>query len=951
MEELLHRGVAHDENPPGRGSGRYGFGTGANPGQHQDTFTSRVEAKRRLGLKDSEIAKALLGDRATVNDLKTEMSIEKNLALRANIQTAEKLYKKYKNRSAVAREMGLNESSVRSLLNPVIMENRLKYSNTADKLRDIVDKKEIVDISKDTELYLGVPQYTKDVAVAMLTKEGYTKAWVKIPQVGTQFETTITVLAKPGIPWAEIQKRKFDVKGIEDFTPDMGKTWWTPEFPESLDSKRVFIRYGDQGGSEKDGVIELRKGVEDISLGGSRYSQVRIAVDGTHYMKGMAIYSDDIPKGYDVVYNTNKKTGTPMMGPDKHNEVLKRLKKNDNTGEVDRDNPFGALIKSPKEKDGVIMAGGQRHYIDKDGKEKLSPINKLQDEGDWDSWSRNLSSQFLSKQPLQLIKEQIKISTNSKRGELDEILSLNNPVVKKRLLKEFSEDCDANAADLSVKGFKNQAFQVLLPVPKIKETEIYAPNYDDGDTVALVRYPHGGIFEIPVLTVNNKSKPAKAIMEKAHDAVGINPKTAEILSGADFDGDTALVIPVASNKIKIATRKPLEGLKGFDAKTLYKLPDSAPEMKSQTKQTEMGKVTNLITDMTVGNAGFDDIEKAVKHSMVVIDAEKHHLNYKQSERDNDIKALKKKYQGINPKTGEEKGASTVLSRANREVYIDERKEVNRLSDMTPEEVKRWENGEKIYHPTGKTKTLRIENPKKMTPEELELYNAGKKVYRKTNNPKQIKVPEMDTVSDARELVRDKNNKKEMAYAEYANDLKALANQARREYRKIKANPVNKTSQKTYAKEIEELEAALRKAKKNNPRERNAQILANTLADDMISSQPDMDYEHKQRARSIALAKARAQMGASKERIEITDKQWEAIQANAISTAKLEDIVANSDIKVLRKRATPKPEIVLPDWKVTQITIMANSDRYTQKEIADKLGISASKVSEILKAIK
>ena len=45
-----------------------------------------------------------------------------------------------------------------------------------------------------------------------------------------------------------------------------------------------------------------------------------------------------------------------------------------------------------------------------------------------------------------------------------------------------------------------------MPLPSMKDTECYAPNYENGDTVALIRYPHGGTFEIPVLTVNNKNK-------------------------------------------------------------------------------------------------------------------------------------------------------------------------------------------------------------------------------------------------------------------------------------------------------------------------------------------------------------------------------------------------------------------------------------------------------------
>jgi hypothetical protein len=86
----------------------------------------------------------------------------------------------------------------------------------------------------------------------------------------------------------------------------------------------------------------------------------------------------------------------------------------------------------------------------------------------------------------------------------------------------------------------------------------------------------------------------------------------------------------------------------------------------------MGKVTNLIADMTVRGANSDELARAVKHSMVVIDAEKHNLDYKASERQNGILALKKKYQGVNEK-GQLKGASTLITRATAREDVDRRK--------------------------------------------------------------------------------------------------------------------------------------------------------------------------------------------------------------------------------------------------------------------------------------
>lgn len=946
--DLIHTGVAWNHNPPGRGSGRYAHGSGENPNQHEFGFLSEVKKLRKDGLTDAEIAKALLGDKATTTKLRAEIAIQESAKRKADVAEVIRLYDEcHGNASEVGRRMGINESSVRSLLKPALAERSNRYESTANMLKDAISKKGMIDIGTGTELYLGTTDFTKKVAVEMLEKEGYVKSWVQIPQAGTGKMTTVMVLAPPGTSFSEIQKNKYNVGSIRDFTPDGGKTWWTPEFPESLSSSRVFVRYGEEGGKEKDGVVELRRGVEDISLGeSSHYAQVRIAVDGTHYIKGMAIYSDDIPKGYDVVVNTNKSKGTPLIG-EKDHEVLKRMKINEQTGEVDRDNPFGALIKNPKERDGVISAGGQRHYIDADGNEKLSPVNKLRDEGDWDSWNRTLSAQFLSKQPLKLINQQIDLSVKDKEVELEKIKKLTNPVIRQKMLDDFAETCDANAADLSVKGFKNQAYQVILPVPSLKDTEIYAPNYNNGDTVALVRYPHGGIFEIPVLKVNNHQKDADRIIGKnTKDAVGINPKVAEQLSGADFDGDTVTVIPLKSNKITVSHTEPLKGLKGFDPKESYPLPDDAPRMKAKTKQNEMGRVTNLITDMTVQGASESEICRAVRHSMVVIDAEKHHLNYKQSAKDNRIQDLKEEYQKeSSSKTAG--GATTILSRAGSTARIPKRKEVTDTTKMTPEQLKRWNEGKKVYVNTGETMLERIKDPKKMTSTELKLYESGKKVYRESSKPRLEKIDRMYTVDDAMELVHDPSNRKEVAYAKYANSLKDLANQARKESRSIKPIPVDNTAKKTYAKEVEDLNAKLRIAEMNAPKERKAQALANRYVSEKLESNPDMDYEHKQREQALALIRARAAVGAKKEPVVITDREWEAIQANAITTNKLKKILQNTDQDAFKKRATPKQESSLSTAQIALLKSMYNSGMYTQKEIAERLGVSSSTISKAL----
>lgn len=929
---IVHTGVAHDEDPPGRGSGRYAWGSGENPYQPHGRTSLSIEVNRlkKLGKSEAEIAIELLGYKGvskktgepipyTSTDLRREITIEKNRVQSANIQKAVELYDKYGNKSEVARQMGINESQVRRLLDPYIQERTARYENVANYLKDRIGDDKILDVSTSDELYLGVTADTFKTAIRMLEKEGYVVSYVKIPQnIPGQF-TSIKVITKPleGETLKDtnrrIQANKYNLTYIEDFTPDAGKIFWTPEFPASLDSSRIFIRYGDKGGSDKDGVIEIRKGVPDLSLNGSLYSQVRIMVDNKYYMKGMAIYADDVPEGKDIIFNTNKPSGTPM------GDVLKTLKGIKETGKVDKDNPFGA----------TIMRGGQ-YYIDG----KLSPINKINDEGSWDSWSRNLSSQFLSKQPQKIIDQQLSLSIAYKEKELQDILNLTNPVIKQKMLKQFADDCDANASDLSAVGFKNQAFQVILPVTQMSDKQIYAPKFKDGDVVALVRYPHAGTFEIPVLTVNNKNKHAKTIMENASDAVGINPKVAKQLSGADFDGDTVLVIPMRSNKLAIKYQKYLKELEDFD---LNMYATNHTTITNGEKQRQMGVVSNLISDMTLQGAPEHEIARAVKHSMVVIDSEKHKLDWKQSAIDNDIASLIRKYQA-NPETGKKGGASTIVSRAKSEAHPLKRKEITDRNKMTPEELKAFNAGKKILRETGDTRWTKVDKGKPSERWEEVLVRE--------------KVPQMDVVDNAFELVRDPNDPKERAYANYANSLKSIANRARAEMRAITPTKVNTTARdQIYSEEVASLRSKLITARRNAPRERAANTLANQELDRRVRSNPALkeDREHYRREHQRCLTWARAILGAGKEPINITDREWEAIQANAISTNVLRQILDNTDQEAFKIRATPRrsPGVSgLSQADINLIRSMINSGMYTQAEIAERIGVSTSTISAV-----
>lgn len=948
---LMHYGTP-------RHSGRYPWGSGENPYQRNGDFLSRVDELKGQGLSDTEIAKAM---GLTTTQFRTQRSLAKDERRALEVERAKALQSDGYNPSEIARIMGYNnESSIRSLLNSDSEARMNQARVTAENLKRQVDEHGMIAISAGTERYLGVSREKLEEALYILELEGYNHFGGGVPQVTNKGQqTNIRVLCPPDTPYKEITRTYTDKNGevhekitkvssaIYDFDKihpleevcdsisyDGGDSFQRGfHYPASMSSKRIQVVYAEEGGTKKDGVIEIRRGVDDLSLGDAHYAQVRILVDGTHYLKGMAMYADDLPDGVDIRFNTNKKEGTPVCGP-KDNTVLKTIKKDPN-------NPFGSLIKEH---------GGQSFYDDPNGtftdpktgkKQSLSLINKRAEEGDWGDWDDKLPSQFLSKQSLKLIKNQLNLTMADAQAEYDEICSLTNPTVKKVLLQSFADDCDAAAVHLKAASLPRQKYKVILPITSMKDDEVYAPGYENGEKVALIRFPHGGTFEIPVLTVNNKQAEAKSKLGLAKDAVGINSKVAERLSGADFDGDTVMIVPTGKG-VKITSTPPLKGLEGFDGKLEYGHdstktdPDgtvhyyrNGREFKPmKNTQTEMGIISNLISDMTLRGAKEEELAKAVRHSMVVIDAEKHGLDYKQSEKDNDIAYLKKTYQGTTDVNGRyHEGAATLISRSKSQQEVLKRKGSPKVN----------QKGKDWYDPS--------------KPEGALIWNSVTEEYTDKNGKVKVrtqKSTKMAEVNDARLLISDADTPQERAYAEYANKRKELANKARLEIINTGKIAYSASAKATYKEEVDGMLADLNIALRNAPKETQAQLIANSKVNAMKKANPDMTNKEIKKASQQALTEARIQMGAERIKIPLDEKRWEAIQAGAISESQLIKILNNADIDEVRQYATPRSTSTLSLAKVSKIEAMQASGNYSIAEIAQAVGVSSSTVSKYLK---
>lgn len=891
-------------------SGRYPWGSGENPYQHSGDFLSRIELLKNKGLSEKDILNSINDTLPKEYQMSlSEFRVAKSKAINLRKMSEYEQIKDLRDNKGlgwtdIAKQLNMSESSVRSKYSGNIDKKTKRAESIAETLKKEVEKKGMVDISEGANQVLGISETElNDAAYTLEAEYGFKRYGVGIRQpTNIRQQTNITVLAKPEFDQKYAYQHQDQIDSLGDYhSNDGGETFQKLQRPSSLDSSRVAIRYGDEGGLAKDGVIEIRRGVPDLDLGKSHYAQVRILVDGDHYLKGMAVYSDNLPDSVDVMFNTNKPSGTPKM------KVLKEAK-------ADPDNPFGAAIK----------ANGQSMYIGADGKEHLSPINKLKEEGDWDTMSRSVSSQFLSKQPKKLIENQLKLTVADYKAQYDEIMQYNNPTIKKKLLNDFADTCEGTSMTLKASAFPGQSTKVILPINQIKETEAYCPTYENGTKLALIRFPHAGTFEIPIVTVNNKNVHGKRNLGAIQDAIGINAKVAERLSGADFDGDTVMTIPI-TDKVSIKSTPALKELKDFDPKTEYAVPPGNPNhvrlMKKEEKQREMGVISNLITDMTLRGADEKELARAVKHSMVIIDAEKHGLDYKRSERENGIAELKQKWQIRVDEEGNVKygGASTLLSRRKQTIRVPERRGSTHVDKDT---------GELVYKESGRTFIDSKTGKERMAEDTVSLISETK---------------------DARTL--SSGTIQENLYADFSNQLKAMARQARKEAANMPGLKYSPAAAKKYASEVRSLNDKYNTMLMNKPKERKAMLIANASIKAKIQEQglnPAIDKKEIKKISSVEMQRARDSVGASgrKSKVVFTDKEWEAIQAGAISDSKLMKILNSSDSDEIVKRAMPKATTVMSSAKISKAKAMLRSG-YSYADIAKACGIPESTVYSAL----
>lgn len=897
---IQHYGRGH--NSGGR-SGRYPWGSGDERTRYHEEvdklklkgFDTIDKQAKELGLKRSELQQHLSRENSVIKEYVVSRGNE-IIGTGKSIRQA-------------AEELNMPDATLRNYLStgtPKTAKAKLEKAEAVKNMyKAAIDKQaKYIDIGAGTEHQIGITDYQKKLAVEALKNEGYYVHPVRMPNITSPDKPITTmVLTKDPDP-KSAQRNVLDVQ-LPNYQYNGVKLTGIKK-PMDVSWDDVKISYGTNGENDRDGTILVRRGVKDADLGDTHYAQVRISVGGTHYMKGMAMYGDaDDFKGTkaDYIFHTNKpSTKTPQ-------EVLKKQK----------DNPLNPFESSIRRQRGVF--------------------NIVNQEGDWNDYHPTIASQMLSKQRIPFIKERLNDTIKMHQESFDKIMSITNPIVKKKLLEDLGGDpndptkrgaIDTAQIHLRAIGEQGTRFKTLISNPWLKPNEIYAPDYKNGEHVVLVRYPHGGTFEIPDLVVNNKNTKSKKLLGNAIDGIGIHPETARILSGADFDGDTALIMPNNNGRIKSSdarTTHAFKSLREFDPNT-YELTSKADlpyegkvknkysgveetkmiypgrHITPRYKQTEMGNVSNMITDMTIRGATNDELIRAVKYSMVVIDSEKHHLDYKQAKDDLGISALQKRYMTkIDPDTGRKSiGANTLISVSKHDLGLSKEKR-------------------------------------------KELLDAGLSQY-EINKEMQKHGKLLPTLADQGKLSKiNSGTPVEALYQNYIERLQTMKETARKTVSEIKTPERSDVARKVFKNEVASLGSKIKSIQSQAPLERKAQIEANRAYREYVHSNPDISTDRKKNIRSEMINKARDQNGlpAYEKKIHITPDEWNAIQSNAISKTAMSTLMKKADMEELKEYAMPKKKSNISSGKLASIMRKLENGSATLAEIAESEGMSVNAI--------
>ena len=227
---LMHYGMP-------RRSGRYPWGSGEDPYQHSGDFLSRIEELKKTGWTETpENIKKEFG--LTTTQYRTEKANAKDERRMLDVARAKSLKEDGLGATEIGRIMGKNESTIRSLLNESSEIKMKKARETADFIKEQIEKKGMIDVTSGVERELGVSKEKLNQALKLLEEEGYPIYKGGIPQATNPGQqTNQRVICKPGTDHKDIYNYE-NVHPLTDYISKDGGSTFERKFTKTIKKTR-----------------------------------------------------------------------------------------------------------------------------------------------------------------------------------------------------------------------------------------------------------------------------------------------------------------------------------------------------------------------------------------------------------------------------------------------------------------------------------------------------------------------------------------------------------------------------------------------------------------------------------------------------------------------------------------------------------------------------------------
>ena len=183
----------------------------------------------------------------------------------------------------IGQRLGISEGTVRNYISDnksskATSEQQL--DNIEKALSDSLKQTGHLDVGVGVERQLGVSRTKFNAVVNQMVENGDLYIHnIQIQRLNDPTKYTIVKVLSTEPDYLKVLKDSTNIGNLEYFSDDKAlESAKRFETPQMVDLNRIKIRYQEDGGADLDGLIEIRKGTEDLDLGNSQMQDGMLSI-------------------------------------------------------------------------------------------------------------------------------------------------------------------------------------------------------------------------------------------------------------------------------------------------------------------------------------------------------------------------------------------------------------------------------------------------------------------------------------------------------------------------------------------------------------------------------------------------------------------------------------------------------------------------------------------------